>query len=252
MTAADANQDNKLAFKDDEFRVALRWRLLESPFIDLPELPDGSLYRCHGCHNVAHPEDPFHFLNCPHTGYQNERHAVGVRVLSEFLRERAAPVEIKTTPAYHDAAGNELSQYADLAVSTPFHDLQYVDFCVANPASYTFYSLPRPSHLTDLAAASYWEKKKRTDAARTLEVSQGLLVPFAIEATGRLGNRAVDFIHQLMFYSTHLQERGIPPPSDALQAKLATAITRIQARHACQFYHRLCGTVPAPEDVFDH
>lgn len=114
------------------------------------------------------------------------------------------------------------------------------------PASPTTIALS--PHTSSISLLLTLVKKKRQDAAHTDEVRKGLLVPFAVESTGRLGNAAVDYTHHMTLYIPELQERGIPPPSDILQFKMATALTRIQARHACQFYQRLRGSVTAPED----
>ena len=86
---------------------------------------------------------------------------------------------------------------------------RYVDFCVANAASFTYFSLPKPSHQFDLAAATFWEKKKITDASFAREVQEDQLIPFAVEASGRLGNAAVDYIHYVTWYTAEMQVRVV-------------------------------------------
>ena len=250
MTAADKKQDINKQFSDDEFRVALRWRLLNSPFEDL--FANGRDVTCPACLHLVNHSDPFHCLNCPKLGFLSQRHSVLLRVLRDFIKKRVPTSEIRSTLCYHDVVdGRPLEQYADLTVSVPFKGAKMLDLCVANAACPTRVNdTHRPSHTQDLAAARFWEAKKLVDAANTKEAADGTLVPFVLEATGRLGESATRYIHSITGY--HAPPPGvldyIPPPSRILQDEMSTVVTKAQASIAIQYHRMLREANQFPEE----
>lgn len=250
MSAADHNQEPRFRFSDDEYRIALRWRFLASPFADLPATPNG--HRCTACPHMIDPADPFHFMNCPATGLHATRHAVLLRIISEFIHKAKKEALIRTSPRYHDAlTGEELNnKMADIEVAIPHRSSQFLDLCIASPASNTFTASQFLAHRTDLAAAKYWEGRKLREAAHTREAREGNLVPFILEATGRMGTKAVAYIHQITDYYPEYADKTMTPPSDRLQSKLSTAIMKFQAWFATRFHAsiRLENNVDAVED----
>lgn len=248
MSAYDAKQDTRSRFSTEEYTVALRWRLLESPFTDLAE---NVVHRCPVCANALDRHDPYHVLNCSRSGFVSKRHAVILRVINDFLKKQVQNVQIQSSSRYHDMTGQPVDQRTDLLVTVPQKGQRYLDLCVCNPAANTFVSLRQPSHLHDLATATYWEDYKRRKVAHTKEVADGIFVPFAIEATGRMGHAAVEYIHQVTDYSPDLDlPVYIPPPSRILQGMLATAVTKSLAAIAIQ-YHRMLREANQPPDQME-
>ena len=251
MTAADKKQDINTQFSDDEFRTALRWRLLRSPFEEL--YADGREIMCPACSTLVNHNDPFHCLNCPHLGFLSQRHSVLLRVLHDFIRKRVPQSVIRTTLCYHDAVdGHPIERYPDLTVSLPTQGTKVLDLCVANAACPTRVNQTvNPSHRHDLSAADFWEAKKRCDVAHTREANDGTLVPFVLEATGRLGAAAVRYIHDITVY--HPPPPGtveyIPPPSRILQDQMSTVVTKAQATLAMVFHRLLREANQFPEEL---
>ena len=234
MTGGDLWQAPNLHFTDEEFRVALCWRLLLSPNTGL-ELTS---YNCPGCKKDIPTTDAFHCLNCTSRGKLTFRHDLVAKISTEFFRKHNKDAILTSLPYYHDANGNFLDKQADLRVSDPLDGVRFVDFSVANPACATYVNLPQPAHRFDLSSAKHIEDRKIIQAAQTQEAQEGRLVPFVIEATGRLGHRAADYVNHVAGYDPELQRIGVGPPSEKLQVQLATAVTRIQA-YFCIEYFRL-------------
>lgn len=238
MSASDRTTDPCVKFSDDEYRVALRWRFLASPFADLPAAPNG--LRCTACPAVFDPSDPFHFMNCTSTGLHSIRHAEIQRILAEFITIEKKDALITTSPLYHDAiTGEELTSKADLQVTIPHRVTKYLDLCIVNPASDSYTAPPYRAHRNDLAAAKAWEDRKLREAQNSREVREQHLVPFVIESTGRLGERAIAYVHDLTDYYPDMADKRMLPPSDRLQTKLSTAITRLQAWFATRYHASL-------------
>ena len=250
MSAADNNQEPRFRFSEDEYTIALRWRFLASPFADLPAAPNG--HNCTSCRKTIEPSDPFHFMNCTATGLHATRHAVLLKIISEFIQKELKEALIRTTPHYHDAlTGEELgNKMADLEVAIPHRTAKFLDLCIASPASDTFTGTQFLAHRNDLAAAKYWESRKLREAGHTREVREGNMVPFIMEATGRLGDKATAYIHDITNFYPEMAVHGMMSPSERLQVKLSTAIMKFQAWFATRFHAsiRLASNADAVED----
>ena len=230
MTGGDKKQEACLRFTNEEYCLALRWRLFIHPFGDLP----GGL-QCPGCKVIIGRLDPYHTLNCNRLGYVTTRHNVVCDLLQDHLLKANRNAVFGATPHYHHPRNQrELETKADILVTRPDQSSKFVDVCVANPACLTHVD-EHFSHLNDLAAAGYWEEKKLWNARDTLEAQEKRVVPFVIEATGRLGLAAVDYLHRFVNYDPERQARCLPSPSEVFQARLATVVTRCQASLALQF-----------------
>jgi hypothetical protein len=77
-------------------------------------------------------------------------------------------------------------------------DTLYIDVAIVDPAAAMFLKPPTRSHLTQDGAASKYGRTKRQHYARVNSSSafpSRSIIPFAIEATGRLGPSALLFLH---------------------------------------------------------
>lgn len=181
------------------------------------------------------------------------RHSALLRVLHDFIRKRVPQSVLRTTACYHDAVdGHPIERYPDLTVSLPAKATKMLDLCIANAACPSRVNQAvNPSHTHDLSAAQFWEAKKRCDAAHTKEARDGTLVPFVLEATGRLGAAAVSYIHDITVY--HPPPPGtveyIPPPSRILQDQMSTVVTKAQATLAMVFHRMLSEANQFPEEI---
>jgi len=217
-----------LTLNSDEYRVALRQRLLLAPFEDTEATAHPVACLC--TMPLDDKTDPFHFLDCERNqAFNHTRHSRCQELIASFLKKNLLnrSVEITTTPRLHGQDGTLLQEQADLAVHLLPNVYQVVDVTISNPAAAT-YTTHNNSHLFDDATNLTRENGKLTHYSHTREVIEGKFLPFAIEATGRIGPRAKAWIEEdlLSEETAELVRLGRRTPFQKLQAQLCTAITK--------------------------
>ena len=175
---------------EDAYIRALNLRLL----LPAPWMPADQHIVCRFCAINRCPDARFHGLNCSAcSGIRTTRHnAVRDAVADGLVRifSRAAVV-------VEPATGQDLRR-PDILL-TVGQKVWLIDIAVVNPASSKHVS--NGSDTVPLAASAAMETKKRADYAPTLPVlnlDPSALVPFVVEATGRLGKGALDFLDALL------------------------------------------------------
>ena len=102
-----------------------------------------------------------------------------------------------------------------------------LDMMVTNPAGRSFRVYNQVNAVTrDLFAATLGETRKRKHYAGKLEGIQGEFVPFVVEATGRMGTAAMDYINSVIPFPQEFIDRGLKAPIDILQAQLCSAVMK--------------------------
>jgi hypothetical protein len=179
-----------LDLSPQEYRTALRQRLL----LPARGVPDGAYLRCSACGINDRAEDyRYHALNCVLTApLRVARHTAVKRALVDALTKvfGAAAVAVETP------LGPGL-RTPDVTVTTGTRIIA-LDVCVVNPAAERYCTGHEPPIAGQAAAMA--ERRKELTYASSLaarNLAPEALVPFAIEATGRLGARAQAFLDAL-------------------------------------------------------
>lgn len=220
--------DSRYTLNPNEYRVAIRQRLLLAPFEDNSAATHP--LSC-ACGTALNDETcPFHFLDCIHNhAYNQHRHSACREVVDSFLKKKLKDRSIQTSlsPRLHSPDGTLLDLNADLAVNLLPNVSQVLDFVVSNPAAATHTNPPYLSHENDDAANTYHESDKLRHYGHTLEVQAGQLIPFAVEATGRMGPRAINWIEETIPEEDRMIGRPAKrTPVQLLHAILCTVVTK--------------------------
>jgi hypothetical protein len=177
-------------FTHQEFVDAFRLRLLLPPREDVGIVP----LRC-GCHNhVALEERPLHFLACDmNRSITISRHNVVrdtlVKLIKSCLPDATVGIEAELPTADESVLKVDI-QY------TMEHEAKYIDVMVVHPGAQTY--LQRGSAWTEDTASKAGEEIKRAKYSVVPQLlQQGHFVPFVVEATGRLGPSAMQWIRAL-------------------------------------------------------
>ena len=180
--------------KAETYREALRQRAM-IPFLFGRELPP----QCTCGKLLPNAGDAaFHLLHCPHSGwYVTKRHNcirdALCKLLEDIGREPNSEVSDVSKEVPIAAPPPENAVYtADIMVRVN-NMLHAVDVTVANPAAETYLALQ--SHMdVEVATRSRGESKKAL-YARIRCTNQ--FIPFALDATGRLGKCAQKFVDKI-------------------------------------------------------
>jgi Reverse transcriptase (RNA-dependent DNA polymerase) len=195
-------------FSSDEFRCVARAKLGVGPTNDPP-----GLFRVCACNKSFDASvDSLHGLSCAlNKGSRNLRH--------DNIRDRLYQLIKRLNPGIQQT---HLSMEFEVGQITapgdnPKHirtdikyikgaDTFYIDIAIVDPAASTFQKAPIHSHVNQDGAASSYERTKRQHYAR-VNTPEPLLarsvIPFIIEATGRLGPSALLFLHSLCGTQTY-------------------------------------------------
>ena len=242
--------DGLFSLNANEYRVSLRQRFLLAPFEDSMDHVHPTLCQCGVALNDK--ESPFHFLDCPlNKGFNHTRHAYCLTAVDGFLKKKLKERSIQTCsvppPRLHNPEGEVLDQNGDLAVHLLPNVSQVFDFVVSNPAAATFTN-NHHSHEMDNAANAFHETEKLRHYGHTREVQEEQLIPFAVEATGRMGPRAINWIETFIPQDERQGRRGISrTPVQSLHAILCTAITKCVALPMLYYI----GDVKRGNDIWD-
>jgi hypothetical protein len=230
--------DDYLSLNANEYRVAIRQRMLLAPFEDSEDNTHPRECPCGA--GLSDSANPFHFLDCiQNHAFNHARHGDCVSVLEIFLRNKLKDRSVATafSPRLHHPDGSLIDANGDLEVSMLPNVCQVFDVVVSNPAAATFTNPPYRSHEIDDAANVMHEDGKLNTYRHTKEVTDGQLIPFAIEATGRMGPRAIQWIETNIPEDERVPGRPCKrTPVQILHAKLCTVVTKHAAKVV--LYHR--------------
>ena len=225
-----------LSLDEKEYIVAFRQRLLLDP-LEGRMAVENTQFHC----NCGAPLDyhtPFHLGDCPLGKYYTlKRHDVCRRVVRAFLQNRVPEMRFVNEPLVHVAreGGGRVRrrERGDLMLILPISERQIiVDFAVCNPAARTYTNIAAGATRSACRAR---EDGKILEYAETLEAIRGDFVPFAVEVTGRIGERAARLILDIVsnpLYITLRAEEAFRRtcPLIRLQSNLCTAIAKVNAQ----------------------
>lgn len=182
-----------LQLTPDEYRSSLSLRLM----LPCCWTPVGTYSQCQHCiatHYGDQAQDSrFHPLSCIRAqGKITKRHDRIRDILASGLRRLFGGHTVQLEPAV--AAG---LRRPDIILTIGARTF-IIDVAVANPTCRRY--LNKSSDLTALAAADTMEEHKRREYAGTLaslQLQPDAMIPFVLEATGRLGKSASTFLEQL-------------------------------------------------------
>jgi hypothetical protein len=194
----------KFGLLGDDFLEALRLRLLLPPILDddLENNPRKCL-----CNHICSAAKPFHLLDCKLSkAYITGRHNKIRDLLFQFIKDclpegsviqKEIPFQVTTTTMIT----------ADIQYETN-NNIHYIDVTVANPASQSYLNMGSAT-TADVASKFKEQAKSRHYEVLGNAVQTGRFIPFALEATGRLGPAAVRFIERMAGLRYDLKNRLI-------------------------------------------
>jgi hypothetical protein len=235
---------SKLYLKKSTYLVGLRMRLLLHPFEEeLCGAPEGGdVVAVCSCKARIKPSEPFHFLDCTSTkGYMKARHDAVVDVLARFLKRKFPSVEIqKELPLAVKAEFAGDSVRSDLFIYFPGSGRSFhIDVTVTNPAAPYYRALVPCPHISpdaanthrDVAKIEYYRKATSPDITSS-DTPHKRCYTFNVEATGRMGPSASDFIREIYACNDMghlLTSPYIPSPFSGLLRELAYTTTKYNA-----------------------
>jgi hypothetical protein len=194
----------KFGLLGDDFLEALRLRLLLPPILD--DDLEINPRKC-SCGHLCSVTKPFHLLDCKHskafiTGRHNKIRDLLFQFIKDCLPEgsvvqKEIPFQVTTTTMIT----------ADLQYEID-NNINYIDVTVANPASQSYLDMGSTT-TADVASKHREQAKSRHYAVLGNAVQTGRFIPFALEATGRLGPAAVRFIERMAGLRHDLKNRLI-------------------------------------------
>ena len=179
------------------FRDNLALRLL----LPATWAPPGAVMVCTHCDPYPEedhtPDFRFHCLNCRRgNGARTERHDAVRNCVANGLKKLFGPQAVQVEPHLQAAGAPRLAE-PDIALHTGA-GVVYLDVSVVNPACQSH--LGHRSDTDQAAAAAHMEQTKVNRYRETLlalGLEAGALVPFVVEATGRFGPAASQFMASL-------------------------------------------------------
>ena len=245
-----------LVIRDAEYRQAMRARLLLHPLQEQiaiqPSLNLQCVCRDHPDAQIVHQQapqfarislkEPFHYLDCfRRRALMKRRHDAVIQILEAFVKKRFPLIAISREPELPTKDDVTTRVVADLRLTLPHIGRQFViDGVVCNPAAPTYRNPGVRSHETPQAANNKRDQLKiahyhdltRPDITR---MDPRMYYTFNVEATGRLGPSAEQFITELFRASgrsNDLQNTSGPSPILALTKDIGTAIAKVNAQAA--------------------
>jgi hypothetical protein len=187
-----------------EHRLKLRRSLLLPP-IDSSALPTDPVCCCDLAVNLI--SEPFHYFDCRYCGYiRIGAHNRLQEVYTTAVGRRLPAVNVTVQPIFFEQAAPHIKVIADLQEKKG-EEIKILDFVICSPTAPThrYHSQSRSTHVPD-AANLHSEERKRTRYSKPLLdvnkspvnlVSSNKFVPFAVEATGRVGPAALAHLQSL-------------------------------------------------------
>ena len=204
------------------FRTAMGLRLL----LPATWAPPGAYAECTYCTGGSRgdrsKDHRFHGLNCRRgQGARIARHDAIRDALAQALKRLFGTHAVLLEPRL----GPGLKE-PDLSLATEAGVI-HVDVCVVNPAA--DHHIAANSDSTPLAAASAGEALKRRqyrDTLTSLGIREDRLVPFVVEATGRLGTAATAFLDRLAEIPGQRAGSDVPQVTKFLSRAITAACMR--------------------------
>jgi hypothetical protein len=216
-----------LHLSDEAFQDGIRAKLLVTTFQD----PPGILVRrrCTSCRD--HDIEPLHALSCRMaSNVRISRHNFVRDALAQFIK--AVEPDARLSLEYHMVDGRRERRRGHPAPETLRADIKvelngtttFIDVAVVNPSSNSATSMENGSSVVVNAAAVKKENDKLSKyrTAYSEEVARHV-IPFVVEATGRLGPRAAACIEQF-------SKIGVPNLADDVRARAMAARRFFSAR----------------------
>jgi hypothetical protein len=177
-----------------EFQTALRQRLLLEPLSFTPGI-------CKCGHHTLSYDEPFHFLDCPSTGHiRTARHDFVVRVIERWMRRFVTGSVVTRNPPlpFGSHPTEAAAKQGDLEITLPDGTQYVIDVTISNPAAPTFRAL-EPWRIRNVTN-NQRERDKLRFYQRThpVWVAEGRIIPFAVEATGGIGTKAIVMLEALL------------------------------------------------------
>ena len=204
---------NDRMISPEQFRCALRCKLGGSP-TELENIPD-ALFECQ-CGTVYCPaEDPYHGANCRMNAfYRTHRHNDIMTTLRDYTKRALGlgneAIQMEAYAGLTEATdlSGPKRVTADISVVTGGEKL-WVDVSIVDPGS-SVYINRHHSHSTLDAASKAMESHKRLhyQAVRhPLPLPPSSIIPFVLEASGRLGPAALGFVGRIGGSHTFLRSQ---------------------------------------------
>jgi hypothetical protein len=212
----------KYGFQTHDFAEAVRLRLLLPPIMDDTQLHQ---WKC-TCGASELIKIPFHLLNCINSQtYQISRHDLIVDLLEKLIKDcssQSTVVHGGATPSSSFLLTDGKRIVPDLVVQLNQQTV-IVDVGVCTPSGASYISEGSDREQGKAAAMLERAKIKKYRKVRGL-VESGNFVPFIVEATGRLGDKASNYLALLTETRPDLRNRFI----DQLNVVLNHASGQIQ------------------------
>jgi hypothetical protein len=230
-------------FQGNEFLEALRLRVLMNPIPSDPEL--GFRSHCVFCRDVDLRNEPFHALDCNRCNnfFMTARHNNVVEILTKHLTKSGQYENVRNEVPLGPGgireaqATTEHTLYADItAVKVSTHRTLFFDVCIANPSAVTYRNaVAALSSLHKAGGAARQRETMKVNKYRTLNID---VLPFVVEATGRLGACAEHYLPTI----APNDEQDLPK---ALLAKIRIIIQRYNSKMISSIRrHMLCDNPP--------
>jgi hypothetical protein len=159
------------------------------------------------------------------------RHQEVSNVVHQYVQKRIPDIAISVTPSLNSTLPGVRNIIPDLYISPTGRSGKYIDFTISNPAapSNCGPSAPIQAALVPNITNITREREKNDKYAHTVNniVSRNMFVPFAVEATGRLGPRALSYLFELFPKDTMGFSKAVP-----LIKQIGTIVCRHNTRAA--------------------
>lgn len=244
-----ALQHPALVLSDREFHAALRMRLLLQNAVSNDSMPMPTHCRCNHPTPI-NPAEPLHMLDeraCNHKEYHARHNAcrdILARVLQSLPNVQKGDVDKEHELPGQEDIPEERRTRADVFVLCRADPnavaRQFVfDIAVTNPAALTFRA-QFPLH-PDNPAGSFYGAALARQAQKQARYARFQLgdsfIPFAIDATGRLGPEARRFMERA--FRIDDQTRNYKNKALYLQARLGAACMKVNAQIVIRSAHAL-------------
>ena len=184
--------DSRFILAEAEFREALRLRLLIPPF------PSPGNVMCPTCQDVSLRDAPMHPLDCNALrAWRTRCHNLVRDQLAKLLRKEFSDNDVQgDIRVEHSVVGaTGITCKADIYCPLPTRTY-IIDIAIVDPSAPSYTRMDDSHEVAD-AAAKHRERDKTTffnEAA----IDGAQFIPFMVEATGRLGPAARDFLHLII------------------------------------------------------
>ena len=224
--------DRSPLLTDQEFTQCVRSTLLVSPF---GQGPDDTRCLCNLMDSTLPVHNPhkemYHHMDCAAARcFRMYRHQEVCNALSSYVRKRIPDVAVMATPSLHSCKPGVKSIIPDLLITPTLRSGKYIDVTISNPAAKAYCRPTNRSQSSALIMNStnvFREEEKKKKYSDTIPniVATNMFVPFAVEATGRLGPRALDYLFELFPKDTRGFSKAVP-----LIKQISTIVSRHNAR----------------------